>query len=153
MHRREDYDMARTRTGLFMILLAVCSVFTVARPLCAAVLSDEEMSLLSGGGSHACAVWAGPCENTQESMEGKEVGDECWRCVGGHASNVGCEPTDLHLLCRAHVVSNWCGDQQKGMVSAYEPEFGGHGLYCGSTTGTLGTGCPGFGDPVNWCPQ
>ena len=132
--------------------VALCLMLVLASPTSAAVLSDDQMLLLQGGGVHNCGVYYGHCENTEESLDNKAVGEDCWKCNHGDRQYVGCSVTQRHLRCGAHQMDAWCGQRQLGMVNTHEADNGGqYHLYCDTAGGALTLGCPGIGGATNMC--
>lgn len=139
-----------------MLILVLCTPLLVTDRSQAAVLTDDEMSLIAGGGSAKglCGYLDNnhPCLDTVEDVTDKLAGDSCWLCLGGHSVQVSCRRGGPpKSLCQAHAVSNWCGSRYMSIV-AMDPHTMERFCPPPSPLGLPGDGCSGMGDPTDWCP-
>ena len=146
----------KTGRGYVVLLAVLCVLTSLARPARAVTLLDEEMSLLQGGGGNLCGYpnEDKPCTNTVQDVSLLEVGQGCWICLNGESLQISCkrpDPPQWSLRCKAHSVSNWCGNKYPSIVVS-DPHT--HEKHCMvDDSGIIQGGCPGSGDPIDGCPE
>lgn len=154
----------RKHTVMVGFAYVVCAIMMATPRLAAVTLSDQEMTLVSGGGADSpkCRIQGTQC-NVAQDCSGMEHGDDCWYCCGGHGYNEFCNSIKKkNYTCTQFDDKQWCGDRHNnGTVSCiynellhtcqpdtefcWPPDPPGGGA-------SQGGDCPGKGKSGNWCP-